>query len=76
MLVNLNRRDCRCEMSAGQCPEENIIAAYAVRNLPPEQMAEVEAHLARCRECCEVVAFVIKCGADQPGFPYTDPSDS
>ena len=76
MLVNLNRRNCRCEMSAGQCPEDNIIAAFVSRNLSPEQMADIEAHLVRCRKCCEVVAFVIKCGADLPGFPFMDPSDS
>jgi Putative zinc-finger len=79
MLIELNQRHCRCEMSAGSCPEENTLAAFVSHNLTPAEMAEVEAHLSRCGDCCEVVAFVVRCGADLPDFPFTpsmsDPSE-
>ena len=75
MLINPNQCDGRCGMSAGECPDDNILAAYVTHNLSPDRQAIIEAHLARCRDCCEVIAFVLKCGADLPNFPFTDPSD-
>jgi len=75
MLVNINQFDGRYKMSAGECPDDNILAAFACRSLPPADWAEVEAHLARCRECREVVAFVLKCGADLPDFLSKDSSN-
>jgi anti-sigma factor RsiW len=62
-------------MSAGECPDDDILAAFACSNLPPSDRAEIEAHLARCRECREAVAFVIRCGPDLPDFLSKDSSD-
>jgi anti-sigma factor RsiW len=58
-----------------QCPDDNILAAYVSRNLPPDRQAAVEAHIARCRECCEVAAFVLRCEDDLPDFPFRRPPD-
>jgi hypothetical protein len=75
MLHILNQLKGGCEMSAGACPDENNLAAFVCKNLSPAEQAKIEAHLARCDYCCEVVAFVIKCRADLSDFPITDPSD-
>lgn len=71
----INRSDGGCEMDTDQCPEDNIIAAFVSCNLMPEQQAAVEAHLARCQKCREVVAFALKCKADINDFPLPPLSD-
>lgn len=53
------------EMSkAGQtgCPDANVLAAYVDRQLGDAVVAEVEAHLASCVECAELLAEALSVG--------------
>lgn len=43
-----------------QCLDVETLAAYLEHFLSPEDSAEVEAHLVRCRTCRKIIANVIK----------------
>ncbi len=43
-----------------QCPDENDLAAYVVDNVSADERAQIEAHLARCAECRELVIFAFR----------------
>lgn len=71
----ITRSAGRYGVNIDQCPEDNIIAAFVSHNLMAEQHAAVEAHLARCQMCREVVAFALKCNVDVPDLPTSQSSD-
>lgn len=75
MLDSHDKRHGRCKIMADECPDDDVLAAFVSRNLRPTERAEVEAHLGRCRECREVVAFVIRCEEPLPDDPYKLSSD-
>jgi hypothetical protein len=43
-----------------ECPDENLLGAYIERQATPKEVAVVEAHLADCRVCREVVFLVLE----------------
>jgi anti-sigma factor RsiW len=58
------------------CPDEGMLGAYTESNLLPEEKEAVEAHLAECRRCREVIAFVIRTRAVVPDPKIRPPSVS
>jgi tetratricopeptide (TPR) repeat protein len=48
-------RDERVDLPAGPCPGAETLAAYVDGRLPANERAAVEAHLARCERCFELV---------------------
>ncbi|MGE0870451.1 MAG: tetratricopeptide repeat protein [Kofleriaceae bacterium] len=48
------------------CPPEALICDFAARALPPRTAAEVEAHIAECEDCRNLV-FALASGGGQPG---------
>lgn len=42
------------------CPTEEVIAAYLNRNATPEERRLIEAHLTECKECGELIAFLVR----------------
>jgi hypothetical protein len=51
--------------------DANILAAFAERNLPEQERAEVLNHLSQCAECREVAAFIVPPEAVLDGAPRT-----
>jgi hypothetical protein len=52
-----------------ECPDENLLAAYADRCLTAEEQRQVERHLSECRVCRKVIALVIKSKGMVPDPP-------
>jgi anti-sigma factor RsiW len=56
------------------CPDEGMLGAYTESNLLSEERKLVEAHLAECRCCREVIAMVIRTRAIVPDPKICPPS--
>jgi anti-sigma factor RsiW len=52
-----------------ECPDENLLAAYADHCLTPEEQRQVERHLSECRACRQVIALVVKSKGAVPDPP-------
>lgn len=46
------------ELPSRSCPSPETVIAYALEELPPEERAQVQAHLSECRVCLELVLDV------------------
>jgi hypothetical protein len=51
--------------SARECPDAEIIAAYAEQSLPPDESSQWEGHFARCARC-RTILRVLTTSADTP----------
>jgi anti-sigma factor ChrR (cupin superfamily) len=49
-----------------QCPDSEMLAAYADGNLTPEELSLIEAHLAVCANCRKTIVLVIRSEAIVP----------
>jgi hypothetical protein len=50
--------------AAGECPEQEILAAYFERSLNAEETARCELHLSGCARCRQELALVERAGRD------------
>ncbi len=46
------------DLPSRSCPSPETVIAYALEELPPEERAQVQAHLSGCRDCLELVLDV------------------
>src|SRR5579862_7605419 len=48
------------------CPDAEMLAAYADRNLAPEEVAQLEIHLADCARCQEILVALVVSAEELP----------
>ena len=60
----LSETAARGEPVPESCPPEEVIAAYVSHKATPDERRLVEAHLTRCDECGELVAFLVRWGGE------------
>ena len=59
-----------------ECPDIEVLAAYAEHKLTPQETPMVEAHLAECAVCRQTVILTVRNKALIEGFTFPDPTGS
>ncbi|HJQ71398.1 MAG TPA: zf-HC2 domain-containing protein [Blastocatellia bacterium] len=59
-------------MLSGKCPEPELLAAYLDHNVTLEEVERLEAHIAECGDCRELIALAVR---NEEEAPYPLPPD-
>jgi predicted anti-sigma-YlaC factor YlaD len=61
---------------AERCPDTELLAACIENNVTTEEQVRVDAHLAQCGDCFQVVASVLASKIALPDPTVSDPESS
>lgn len=59
-----------------ECPNVEMLAAYAEHELEPEETLVTEAHLADCTVCRQIVILTVRSKVLMEDLARRDPADS
>lgn len=59
-----------------ECANVEMLAAYAEHELEPEEILVIEAHLADCSVCRQIVILTVRSKVLMEDLTFRDPADS
>ena len=58
-----------------ECPEDEVLAAFAGGGLTAEERGPIESHLVKCKYCLETTVFVMRARTQLPASAIPRPEN-